>query len=133
MGLSISDLNLVERCDQPAILELINVDGKPHDITVQVLGGHSQVVKSFITTNINTRRKQAAMDAKYNSRKKVEYTPIEEDEQFGIESTAIRVVGWEGINDECTLENVIALFKINPHIRNQVAEFSEDLANFTKG
>jgi len=63
----------------------------------------------------------------------VDYTPIEEDEQFGIESVALRIVGWEGITEECTRENAVKLCTVNAHIRNQVAEFSEDLANFTKG
>lgn len=130
--ISLDTLNLNQKCEKPVALEVLGLDGKPIGVTMQVLGAHSKVVQDFINREINASRTKQAMDAKF-SRKKVNVTPIEDDIAFGIESVAIRIASWDGISEDCTPENAVKLCTINSDICRQVREFSEDLANFTKG
>ena len=64
--------------------------------------------------------------------KDVEVRSAEEDEQFAIESAAIRITGWRGITQEFTPELAIKLCTINPEIRTQVIKESDELGNFKK-
>lgn len=131
MALSLADLNLSKQCDNAAPLELVGQDGKPLGVTLMVLGGHSATVTNAINKAMNTRRRAEALAAKRG--KKSEYVPIEEDIEFGIEATAVRISGWSGLSEEYSAANAAELCRINPEIAKQVREFSEDLANFTKG
>lgn len=127
--LSLSELDLGKKCDAPAPLELLGVDGKPLGITIQVLGAHAETVTGFIRQEINAKRiKASAM-----TRSTTQHTSIQDDIAFGIRSVAVRIAGWNGISEDYTPENAVVLCEINPDIRRQVLEFSEDLANFTKG
>lgn len=132
MALSIADLNLTARCESPMPLELVDTKGDKIGVTVHVLGGHAKQVKDFVAQNINAARAKAAMSARTGQRK-LDYTPVEQDIEFGVESIAIRVVSWDGLADECTFESAKLLCQINPDIRRQILEFSEDMGNFTRG
>jgi hypothetical protein len=57
---------------------------------------------------------------------------VEDDEEFGIRNAAIRIIGWRGITEDYTPELAIKLCEVNPEIRAQVIEKSDELANFTK-
>ena len=132
MALSLNDLNLKKKCDSPAEMELLGVDGKDTGVKLMVLGGHSEVVSQHVNRALNDARRNAALAAK-RGRKTIQYTPIEDDIEFGIESVAVRIVGWSGITEPYSQENALALCASNAEVCRQVREFSEDIANFTKG
>lgn len=131
MALSLSELDLTKQCESASKLELLSPDGRPLGVTLMVIGGHSETVSKHINKALNNRRKAEALALKRG--KRTEYTPIEDDIDFGIEATAIRVVGWEGIKEEFTPENALKLCASNADICRQIRDFSEDIANFTKG
>jgi len=58
--------------------------------------------------------------------------PIEELEEQGLDLTAVRVVGWEGVNEPFTKELLMQVLKRNPHWVEQVLEASSADANFIK-
>lgn len=129
--ISLSDLNIKSKCNEPVEFEPTDSKGNGMGITVLVLGAHSDVVQKHVNKELNRRRKQDFLKAKKG--KDAELVPVEEDIEFGIEATAIRIVGWEGIAEDYSPENAIVLCSVNPDICSQIREFSEDIGNFTKG
>jgi hypothetical protein len=102
----------------------------PSGIYITVLGSNSDHVKKWVRQALNKMRQREAMQAKRG--KDVDIRTVEDDEQFSIESAAIRVTGWRGISQEFTPELAIKLCTINPEIRAQIIKESDDLGNFTK-
>jgi hypothetical protein len=95
-----------------------------------VLGSQSQKVQDWVRKTLNRRKSQDQLAAKRG--KEIDRT-IEDDEQFGIDAAAIRVVAWRGItNFEYSPENATKLMERNSEIREQVFEASNNLGNFTK-
>jgi hypothetical protein len=102
----------------------------PSGIFISVISSNSDTVKAWLRKSINKIRQREAMQAKRG--KDVEIRSVEEDEQFSIESAAVRITGWRGITQEFSPELAIQLCTINPEIRAQVIKESDELGNFKK-
>ena len=102
----------------------------PSGIYITVLSSTSETVKKWIRQSLNKIRTREAMQAKRG--KDVEVRTVEDDEQFSIESAAVRIIGWRGIAQEFTPELAVKLCTINPEIRAQVIKESDELGNFIK-
>jgi|694.fasta_scaffold53224_5 hypothetical protein len=129
-GLSFDDLDLVSASENAYEFEYLRADGADTGIFITVLGKDAPKVQDWVRKALNKRSTQDKMAAKRG--KEIERT-IEDDEQFGIDAAAIRVVGWRGItNFEYSPENATKLMERNSEIREQVFEASNNLGNFTK-
>lgn len=131
MAISLKDLDLKKKCESPAEMELLGSEGQSTGVRLMVLGGQAEAVTRHINKAINEARRNAALAVRRDRRGHV--STIEEDIEFGVESVAVRIVGWSGITEEYTPDNAVTLCASNTDICRQVREFSEDLANFTKG
>jgi len=127
---SIDALNAVQACDAGFEFEYIGPDGKGSGRFFTVIGEQSEQVQEWIRKRLNKLRRDEDMARR---RGKEIQRLVETDQQFGIESAAIRITGWRGISEECTFDNAVRLCTINPLIRAQVLDASADLGNFMKG
>lgn len=128
-GLSLDDLNLVAASENSYEFEYLRTDGRPTGVFISVLGSQAPKVQEWIRKTLNRRRAQEAIAAKRG--KEVERL-VEDDEQFGVEAAAIRVVGWRGISEVYSPESALILCSNNSEIRDQIFEASNNLGNFTK-
>jgi hypothetical protein len=126
---SLSDLNVVKKCEEAVEFEVLDESGEGVDIFISVVGGHASQVQNGVNKLINRRRRQALGKKRG---KKDDFTPVEDDINFGIEAAVIRMTGWRNITEEFNEENATLLCTINPDIRTQVIENSEAVANLTK-
>lgn len=128
-GLSFEDLDLVIASENAYEFEYLRSDGGDTGVFITVLGSQAPKVQDWVRKTLNRRKSQDQLAAKRG--KEVERT-IEDDEQFGIDAAAIRVVGWRGITEPYSAENATRLMERNSEIREQVFEASNNLGNFTK-
>jgi hypothetical protein len=127
--LSIDDLDLTAASDTPFDLEILNIKGVKTGIIIQVLGSESEKVQEWTNRQANRIRTQATQKS-VTGKDKVR--TAEEDDEYIIESAAVRVVGWKGLKDEYTKENATRLMSRNVHVRMQVLTASNDLGNYSK-
>jgi len=128
-GLSFEDLDLVSASENAYEFEYLRSDGGDTGVFITVLGSQAPKVQDWVRKTLNRRKSQDQLAAKRG--KEVERT-IEDDEQFGIDAAAIRVVGWRGITEPYSAENATRLMERNSEIREQVFEASNNLGNFIK-
>ena len=127
--LSIDDLDLTAASDTPFDLEILNIKGVKTGIIIQVLGSESEKVQEWTNRQANRIRTQATQKS-VTGKDKVR--TAEEDDEYIIESSAVRVVGWKGLKDEYTKDNATRLMSRNVHVRMQVLTASNDLGNYSK-
>ncbi len=133
MAISLSELNVEAQSETPYEFEITDENsGKGTGVYLSVLGSHSKSVSSFVAKTLNAKRRAEALRLKKGA-KDVEFTPIEDDIDFGVELAAIRIKAWRGITEDFTPENALLLCRTNPIIKQQVIEASDDVKNFTKG
>ena len=94
-----------------------------------MLGSQAPKVQEWVRKSLNRRRSQEAMAAKRG--KDIDRT-VEDDEQFGVDAAAIRIVAWRGITEPYSHESALILMANNSEIRDQVFEASNNLGNYTK-
>lgn len=128
--ISLDDLDISQAAESGYEFEL-TLDDKPgaSGIFVTVQGDHSETLKNAERKAINILRQKEALRAKKSGDT---FRSIEEDEQFGIESAARRVIAWRGISDECTQQNVQRLLKSRPEVIEQILSASKTITNFTQ-
>lgn len=129
-AVSLADMNLAKRCDQGYEFEYMNENDKPTGIFFTVIGGHSEKIKRATFAAYDRNARMEAMQKKRG--RDVEIKPLEEQADENLEITALRVIGWRGITEPCTPENVLLLMKTNVLVVKQVLEASENIANFTR-
>lgn len=128
-GFSLDELNLVAASENSFEFEYIRGDGRQTGVFLSVIGGQAPKVQEFVRKYFNQKRTQEAVAAK---RGKEITRLIEDDEEFGINYAAIRLVGWKGITEPFSAESAKILCSNNREIRDQIVEVSDNLANFTK-
>lgn len=128
-GLSLADLDLVSASENSYEFEYIRGNGAATGVFISVLGAQAPVVQEWIRKSLNRRRSQEAMAAKRG--KEIERL-VEDDEQFGIDAAAVRIVGWRGLSEPYSPENAKVLVTKNSEVRDQVLEASNNLGNFSK-
>jgi hypothetical protein len=127
--LSIDDLDLTAASDTPFDLELLNTKGVKTGVTLQVLGSESEKVQEWTNRQANRIRTQATQKS-VTGKEKVR--TAEEDDEYIIESAAIRVIGWSGLAEPYSKDNATRLMGRNVHIRMQVLQASNELGNYSK-
>ena len=127
--LSIDDLDLTAASDTPFDLEILNIKGVKTGIIIQVLGSESEKVQEWTNRQANRIRTQSTQKS-VTGKDKVR--TAEEDDEYIIESAAVRVVGWKGLKDEYTKDNATRLMSRNVHVRMQVLTASNDLGIYSK-
>ena len=134
--LSLDDLDITKACESGFEFEYIrDSDGKGTGVFLTVMGSHSEKVQKWIRKTLNAVRQREAMLVKRG--KGEEVRTVEDDLDFGIESAAIRIIGWRGISQngvelKFDWESAVRLCTINPEIYAQVIKQSNDFGNFTK-
>lgn len=128
-GISLADLDLVSASENSFEFEYLRPDGRETGVFIKVIGSQAPKVQEWIRKSLNRRRAQEALATKRG--KEIERL-VEDDEQFGIDAAAIRIVGWSGISEPYTLEAAKILVTNNSEIRDQVLEASNNLGNFSK-
>ena len=133
MAISLSALNVEAQSETPFEFEVVDDNtGKGTGVFLSVLGSHSKTVSSFVAKTLNAQRRAAALKQSKGA-KQPEFTPVEDDIEFGIELAAMRIVAWKGITEDWSPQNAMELCRTNPIIKAQVVEASDDVKNFTKG
>jgi len=127
--LSLDDFDLSTASDTPFDLEVLNTKGVKTALTLQVLGSESEKVQEWTNRQANRIRTQATQKS-VTGKEKVR--TAEEDDEYIIESAAIRVVGWSGLAEPFNKENVTRLMARNVHARMQVLQASNELGNYSK-
>ncbi len=128
-GFSLADLDLTSASEKAFEFEYLRTDGSETGVFLTVLGSQAPLVQSWVRKSLNRRRSQEAMAAKRG--KEIDRT-VEDDEQFGVDAAAIRVVAWRGITEPYSPENALLLMTNNSELRDQVFEASNNLGNFNK-
>lgn len=128
---SLADLNIAAKCDQGFEFEYIDENGKPSGIFLTVIGGHSDKLKKASFEAYDRHATRSAMLRKMGKDEGV--TPLAESAAENRAITAMRVIGWRGITEPCTPENVILLLSTNALVAKQIVEQSENIGNFTQG
>lgn len=128
-GTSLADLDLVSASENSFEFEYLRPDGRETGVFIKVIGSQAPKVQEWIRKSLNRRRAQEALATKRG--KEIERL-VEDDEQFGIDAAAIRIVGWSGISEPYTPEAAKILVTNNSEIRDQVLEASNNLGNFSK-
>lgn len=133
--MDISKLDLTTTSEQGYEFEYIpESTGIGEGFFITVLGKHADTVKDWTRKAVNNMRDRERMLAKKG---KDDYRKVEEDEQFAIQSAAIRIIAWRGITEggkplEFSKEKAVQICTINPDVRDQVIEASDLMTNFTK-
>lgn len=129
---SLASLNSRKASETPYKFELLEADGSASGVIVHVIGGQSRTVADETNRLVNERRRQEAIraaDAPAN-RPGDAITPVEDDIAFGQRLAAVRLVGWEGIEEAFSPAGALELCQINPDYAAQITTQSNRLANF---
>jgi hypothetical protein len=133
--ISIKSLDARAASEVPFKFEFIDALGNETGVILHVLGGQSDAVTRKVNAMMNERRRAAAtkeVAQKTGGRKPVEFDTVEDDIEFGQRIAAVRLVGWDGLDEPYTPELALELIRSNLDIANQVSEKSSDMANFMK-
>lgn len=127
---SLDDLNVRAAHADAFPMPYLLPDGAKSGVVIQVLGSQSEAVQAATSRLLNERRKRDFQAARKGGG--VDFTPVEDDVEFGQKAAAARIAGWEGITEPYTPELALKLCQINPDIAAQVMEASNEAGNFTK-
>jgi hypothetical protein len=127
--ISFDEVDLSSASDTPFDLELTNLKGVKNGAVVKVLGAESEKVQAWLNNQANRIRIQSTQKT-VTGKDKVR--TAEEDDEYIIESAAIRIVGWSGFEKEYSKENATWLMAKNVSFRMQVLQASNDLGNYSK-
>ena len=127
---SLADLNTNKKSADGFEFEYLDGDGKETGIFVTVMGEKAPPVRAWLAKKLNNRRIHEENLKRRG--KQAEVQTVEDDMAFGVEYMAIRVIGWRGIKEPCTPENVITWLTQDDLIVEQIKRESENVANFTK-
>jgi len=127
---SILDFDAVKDSSNAIDVDMKSVDGESLGIIFKVIGKNADEVQQLQRKMM--RKRQAEEFIAQRKGKPLDPVPIEELEEQGLDLTAVRVVGWEGVNEPFTKELLMQVLKRNPHWVEQVLEASSADANFTK-
>lgn len=135
-GLKLADLDARTKSDTPFRFEYILPNGDGSGVFLHVLGAQSAKVTAEVNRLLNDRRRKEAFaeaQRRVSTRRNEEFTPVEDDIEFGHRLAAVRLVGWEGLEEPYSPAAGLSLIQSNQHIADQVAEQSGALENFMQG
>ena len=132
MALDLIKTNLAEMAETGYEFEVKLPDGFPTDFYITVRGTQSPKVKAYSKKVFNQMQiKEQQMKRKG---KEVEFN-LEDAEDLAVESAAIRIVAWRGLEEDGkevkpTEENFKRIMREQDWIRSQVLDESDIAANF---
>lgn len=127
---SILDFDAVKDSSTAINVDMKSPDGESLGVSFKVIGKNADEVQALQRKMM--RKRQAEEFLAQRKGKPLEPTPIEELEEQGLELAAVRVVGWEGVNEPFDKALLKQVLKRNPHWVEQIIEESNADANFTK-
>lgn len=130
--LSIDDLNLdaVADSERPYKMPVKRADGSLTPLVLHVLGQHAAAVEKWNAKIFTQWQREELMQKKRG--KEVEPKTFDEYKSGNIDGALIRIVGWEGVSNEYSIEKMRHILEVNPHLVADVVEASLDASNFTK-
>ena len=131
MKLSIASFDAVAESEKGSELELKNPNGTDTGLTVLVLGSNAEIVRRHFTKLVRENIKRNEVLQKKGKSIADDYDAIELQNKEA-ESCAVRVTGWQGVDEPFSVDLLIPALKRNPHWIEQINEFSNDLSNFMK-
>ena len=132
MALDLIKTNLAEMAETCQQFEVKPPEGPPTDFYITVRGTQSPKVKAYSKKVFNQMQiKEQQMKRKG---KEVEFN-LEDAEDMAVESAAIRIVAWRGLEEDGkevkpTEENLKRIMREQDWIRSQVLDESDIAANF---
>ena len=132
MALDLIKTNLAEMAETGYEFEVKLPDGSSTDFYITVRGTQSPKVKAYSKKVFNQMQiKEQQMKRKG---KEVEFN-LEDAEDLAVESAAIRIVAWRGLEEDGkevkpTEENLKRIMREQDWIRSQVLDESDIAANF---
>lgn len=129
---SLADLSAVKASETPAKVEFILPDGKRSGVMLHVLGEQSATVQRKVNALMDQRTEElAAAEAQAaKSGGTVPPRPTEDSIAFGHRLVAVRLVGWDGIEDEWSEANALELVRSNADVAELVLKTSKATARF---
>lgn len=120
--INLESLNSVKASETPFEFEYKFSNGKATGVFLSVLGEESESVCVEQAALMAYERVRSAADPAY------EIHPA----KLGQRMSAIRLVGWRGIEEKYTPENALTLCMSNRTICDQIMQQSKQLGNFIK-
>lgn len=122
-------MNILPICETPYEFEVIS------DITGQGMGVYISVISQYAKrVNFNTKGtllfKQRVAQIKELSPSSDSFFSVEEERDFEIQSSVLRTVGWRGVEEEFTYENILDVCSTNQSIRKQITQASNGVGLF---
>jgi len=131
---SLADLDA--RSETPLKADYTLPNGKPSGIVFHILGTQSPAVTAETNKLLNDRRREEAyrevLKAKSRGRDEPDFTPVEDDIEFGYRLTAVKLVGWDGITEPYTPDLARELIRSNSDVADFITSKSGETANFMK-
>jgi hypothetical protein len=132
-ALSLATIEAQAKSDAPVPFEPFDKDGNPCGITLMILSDQSDKVRLGINVLENQRRRRAQLNAEKASKARPGevFTPVEDDIDFGLKMTALRIAGWQGLDEPYSEENALRLLRAIPSFIAQITAKGAELAGFT--
>jgi len=127
---SILSFDAVKDSSNAIDVDMKSPDGESLGVTFKVIGKNADEVQALQRKMMRKRQSEEFMAQRKG--KPLEPTPIEELEEQGLELAAVRVIGWEGVNEPFDKNLLKQVLKRNPHWVEQIVEESNADANFTR-
>lgn len=133
-GITLAALSAISASETPFEFDYLLPDGSKSGVRLQVLGSQSAKVQAEINRLINERRTQESAKAYATQRSggAEAITPIEDDIAFGHRLSAVRLVGWVGVEEPYSEAGALMLCQSNADISDQVLKASNNLGNFMR-
>ena len=133
MALDLIKTNLAEMAETGYEFEVKLPDGAATDFYITVRGNLSPKMKKY-SKDLFNKMQMKELQAKRKGKQDI--VDLDEAEETLIESAAVRIVTWKGLEEdgkvvEPTPENIKRVMAEHDWIRTQVIEESDNAANFT--
>lgn len=133
-GLSLADIEKQVTNPEARPFEPFLPNGEPSGITLLVLSDQTPRVVDGINALADARKRKELLVAAEASRSRPgeKFITQEEDNDHIRRLTAVRVAGWEGLDDEFSTANAIRLLTLAPTFISQILNKAAALGGFTK-
>jgi hypothetical protein len=129
MSIDILKFNAIKDANNAFKKDMPTPDGRPTGVIFKIIGKNADSVIQL--TKKYLRKMQADEVMAKRRGKPLDPTPIEDLEEQGLDLACVRVVGWEGVKQEFSIDLLKQVLKQNPHWVNIIIDESNDDGNFT--
>lgn len=117
---SFASLNATKACEVPRPVPYIDENGEETDLVLLILGDDSETVRKASNALTDAHRRQQAIREERARKIDEALTPGSAMDDLGYKLSAVRLVGWEGMDLDYTPELALELCKSNSHIATTV-------------